>query len=448
MGNGSLSVEMAEQLATVDITSMPRYVQHGFPWAEWDLLRAHAPVYRYEGRSRFSPFWAVTSYEHVRHVSAHPELFSNRGVIRLDTDNGISRLDGYRRKRAERHGWDPDVPLDLLYTDRPEHLDLRSLAVRRFTPRAMARLEGHLGELALRFVTAFVEAARAAAPDPVDLVEGLSVGLPIATICGLLGVPVGDWPTIRRWSDQTLLTPDLTHPDVRAGETAADVRRRAGQEYHRYRQEIIDQARRRSPTDDDFDIVGRLAQATIGGQPLDDQRLHGYLELLVGGGNETTRNTITGGVQALLQFPDQAERLAADPITMAEPAVEELLRWVSPVIQFARTATADTDLGGQVVRAGDLVVLWYPSANRDERQFVDPYRLDLGRAPNAHVTFGHGAHFCLGANLARWELRAVFRELAPHLRHLSLAGEPERLPGLHVGAVGRLPVRWTGPKGS
>ncbi len=437
------SPDVAAALARVDITSMPRYIQHGYPWADWDLLREVAPVYRYEGRPRFSPFWAVTRHADVRHVSSRPDLFSNRGVIRLDTDNGLARLTAYRHKRAERHGWDPDVALDMVYTDRPEHLDLRAVSARRFTPRAMSRLESHLDDLAQDFVGRFVAEARAAAPDPIDLVEHLSVGLPLATICGLLGLPTSDWPTIRRWSDQTLLTPDMSHPDVRPGETPADVRRRAGQEYHAYRQALIERARSRpAPGDDEPDLVGRLAHATIDGHPLDDQRFHGYLELLVGGGNETTRNTITGGVRALLQHPDQIEVLAADPEGVIETATEELLRWVSPVIQFTCTVTTDTELGGQRIAAGDTVVLWYPSANRDERQFTDPYRLDLRRDPNPHVTFGHGEHFCLGANLARWELRAVFRHLAPHLAHLRLAGEPERLPGLHVGAVAHQAVRW------
>ena len=432
-----------DRLADVDITSMPRYIQRGYPWADWDLLRDQAPVYCYEGRPRFAPFWAVTRYDDIRHVSSRPDLFSNRGVVRLDTDNGLGRLDAYKRKRAERHGWDPDVALDMVYTDRPEHLDLRALAVRRFTPRAMNRLAAHIDSLAAGFVESFVEAARRAAPDPIDLVENLSVGLPLATICELLGVPTEDWPTIRRWSDQTLLTPDMAHPDVRPGETAPDVRRRAGQEYHEYRQRLIDRARATDP-DAGTDIVSLLAHATIDGAPLDDQRFHGYLELLVGGGNETTRNTITGGVKALLEHPDQAARLAADPVGLGETAAEEILRWVSPVIQFARTAATDTELGGQRIAKGDTVVLWYPSANRDERQFADPYRFDIGRHPNPHVAFGHGQHFCLGANLARWELRAMFRALAPHLANLALAGEPERLPGLHVGAVAHLPIRWHG----
>ena len=427
----------------VDITSMPRYVEEGYPWASWDLLRRQEPVYWYAGRPRFSGFWAVTSWSEVRYVSSNPDLFSSTGVIRLDTDNARGRLEAYRTKRAERHGWDPDMPLDMLYADRPEHLDLRSLVMRRFTPRAMNRLASHLDQLAARFVSEFISKARELTPEPIDLVEDLAVGVPIATICGLLGVPTDDWPTIRRWSDQTLLTPDMSHPDVRPGETPADVRRRAGREYHEYRQRLIDNARISPlPDEDNPEIVTRLGHATIDGEPLDDQRFHGYLELLVGGGNETTRNTITGGVAALLEHRDQATLLAADPGGTIETAVEEILRWVSPVIQFARTATRATELGGQQIAEGDVVVLWYGSANRDEEAFENPYHFDITRDPNPHVTFGHGQHFCLGANLARWELRAVFRALAPYLANLELAGPPERLPGLHVGALAHLPIRW------
>lgn len=434
---------MVSSVDDVDITSMPRYIEQGYPWAEWDLLREQAPVYWYEGRPRFGGFWAVTRWADVRYVSSHPELFSSADVIRLDTDNGLARLAAYKSKRAERHGWDADVALDMLFTDRPEHVDLRSLVMRRFTPRAVNRLAGDLEELAAGFVSDFIDKARRAAPEPIDLVEDLAVGMPIATVCGLLGVRADDWPTIRRWSDQTLLTPDLSHPEVRPGETVSDVRRRAGREYHDYRQRLIEAARLApAPHEDSPEIVTRLAHATINGEPLDDQRLHGYLELLVAGGNETTRNTITGGVQALLEHRDQAMALAADPEAMAETATEEILRWASPVIQFARIATAQTEMGGQQIGEGDLVVMWYPSANRDERVFDEPYRFDVSRDPNPHLTFGHGEHFCLGANLARLELRAVLRALAPHLSNLELAGSPRRLPGLHVGAVAELPVRW------
>lgn len=432
--------EHQPELDELDIHSVRRYVEDGYPWQAWDLLREYAPVYRYE-RPGFPAFWAVTRYEDVHTVHSNPDVFINGGaILRLDTERGLEALERFKRRQHERFGWDPEAPMDMVFLDRPEHLDLRMLTMRRFTPASMRRLESDLADLAARHVAAFVERARAAGGEPLDLVANLSVGVPLATICGLMGLPESDWPRILAWTDM-LLFPMVAAENVQPGETPKDIRRRLGREFHDFRDELIADRRRRGPDGGD-DLATLLVHATIDGQPLDDQQLHGYLSLLIGAGNETTRNAITGGVQALLEHPDQAERLAADPDGMVETAVEELLRWTSPVIQFARTATRDFELNGVTIAEGDTVGLWYPSANRDERQFDEPYTLDIGRNPNYHLAFGHGQHFCLGANLARWELRAVFKALAPHLRNLRLAGSPKRLANLHVGAIGELPVRW------
>ncbi|MGF1596860.1 MAG: cytochrome P450 [Acidimicrobiales bacterium] len=199
-------------------------------------------------------------------------------------------------------------------------------------------------------------------------------------------------------------------------------------------------ARRRAEGATGDDLVSKLVAAETSVGPLTDQQLNGYINLLVAAGNETTRNAIAGGVATLLQHPDQAELLASDPERYVDGAVEEILRWISPVIQFARTAMADYEIGGQLIQAGDDVGLFYPSANRDRRQFDDPYRFDITRSPNYHLAFGHGEHFCLGANLARWEMRAVFRRLAPHLDEIRLDGEPSRVRHLHVAAIKALPV--------
>jgi len=431
-----------ERLAGLDITDLDRYVAHGYPWAEWDLLRAEAPVYRYE-RPGYPPFWAVTRYEDVHTVHSNADVFINGGpILRIDTEYALERMGVFAQRQAERYGWDPTEPPDMVFKDRPEHLDMRLLTMRKFTPGAMRRLEEELAGLARQFVGDFVAAARAAAPEPVDLVKELSVGVPLATICHLMGVPTTDWPDICRWTD-LLFVADLADKYLQPGETIRDLRRRLGREYHEYRAALIADRRGRDPESAD-DLVTALVHATIEGEPLTDQQLHGYITLLFGAGNETTRNAITGGVKALLEHPAERDRFMADPDALLVTAVEELLRWTSPVIQFARTATRDFDLAGQRIAAGDTVVLWYPSANRDERQFEDPYTLDLGRNPNYHLAFGHGVHFCLGANLARWELRAVFRELAPHLANLELAGPPERLAHLHVGAINSMPVRWIG----
>ena len=215
-----------------------------------------------------------------------------------------------------------------------------------------------------------------------------------------------------------------------------------GREFHDYVADLIDKRREQGPDGDD--LATALVHATIDGQPLTDQQLHGYITLLIGAGNETTRNAITAGVHALLEHPDQLQRLAADPEGLNQTAVEEILRWSSPVVQFARTALSDYELAGTQIKAGDTVTVWFPSANRDERQFENPYTFDVGRDPNYHLAFGHGEHFCLGANLARWELRATFKELAPHLVNLEAAGPLVRHPDLHVPAIHTFKVRWTG----
>ena len=426
-------------LNELDITNTDRYVSRGYPWEAWDALRDNAPVYFYE-RPGIPPFWAVTRYDDVRTVHAHRDVFINGGpILRIDTYEAMASVERFKQRQFERYGWDAQAPADMVFLDRNEHLDLRMLTMRGFTPAAMRRLEADLADLAARFVADFVERAKAANGEPIDLVSNLSVGVPLATICGLMGVPESDWQRILGWTDM-LMFPTVAVENAAPGEELRDIRRRLGREFHEYREALIADRRRRGPEGDDLATI--LVHATIDDRPLDDQQLHGYLILLIAAGNETTRNAITGGVKALLEHPTERDRLAADPDGVIETAVEELLRWTSPVIQFARTATADFDLNGTTIRTGDTVVLWYPSANRDERQFPDPYRLDLGRTPNFHLAFGHGPHFCLGANLARWELRAVFRELAPHLQHLELAGEPTRHGDLHVGAIASLPVRW------
>lgn len=423
----------------VDIHSLDRYVAHGFPWAEWDLLRREAPIYWYE-RDGFPPFWALTRYDDIHTVGAHPEVFSNAGpILRLTTNSSLERSERMRQWRADRYDWEVDEPFDMVFMDRPRHLDMRMLTMRRFTPAAMRRLEEDLNALAARFVGEFVAKARSSA-EPIDLVSELAMPVPLATICGMMGLPVDDWPRLSAMMDQ-LLIGDLAMDHAEPGETLTEVRQRLSAELFDYLEGIIADRRAAGPDGGD-DLATLLVHATIDGEPLTQQQLHGYLTLLFAAGNETTRNSIAAGVKALLEHPDQATLLAADVEGLTESAVEEIMRWVSPVIQFARTATVDFELSGTTIRAGDTVGLWYPSANRDEAMFADPYRFDITRWPNYHLAFGHGVHFCLGANLARWEMRAVFRELAPYLANLELVGEPRRLPHLHVAAVHHQYVRW------
>jgi hypothetical protein len=206
-----------------------------------------------------------------------------------------------------------------------------------------------------------------------------------------------------------------------------------------YMLDVVRDRRERGPGG--ADLCSAIVHSEIDGKPLTDQQLQGYLFVILAAGNETTRNSIAGGVHALLENPEQKDLLCSDP-SLVVSAAEEILRWTSPVVQFARTAVEDFELSGVSIKAGQDVGMWYPSANRDEAVFTDPYQFDITRDPNRHLAFGgYGAHFCMGANLARWELRAALRALIPILPRLEAAGPLERVPNLHVPAVHRLPVR-------
>ncbi|HEV8295721.1 MAG TPA: cytochrome P450 [Acidimicrobiales bacterium] len=420
-------------LDSIDIHSTDLLAQRGYPWREWDLLRRDAPVFWYE-RDDIEPFWAVTRYDDVHYIGANNDLFVNGGKhLRLTSTPDYEDQLRRRRYRLERLGWDLDEVPDLVYMDRPRHTAFRNLAARSFTPRAMRRLERHLDEYARRFIAEFEQQLET--NGVADLVEDLAVKLPLATICDIMGVPVDDWARIHRWTGMFFSTPDEVMRQARDGESLDETRVRLSLEFYEYCAEVGACAR----DNHDGTLTARLVDGVVDEAPLTDQQLHGYLVLLIGAGNETTRNAIAGGVAALLQHPDQLELLCGNP-DLVDSAVEEILRWVSPVIQFARTATADVELGGQTIRAGDTVGIFYPSANRDEAAFDEPYRFDITRNPNYHQAFGHGAHFCLGANLARWELRAQLRNMLSLLPRLRLAGDAERFGFLHLGIVSHQPI--------
>ena len=414
-------------LDNVDIHSTKLLAERGYPWEAWDLLRREAPVHWYE-REDIDPFWALTKYDDIHFVGSNHELFINGGPrLRLASKADIAASERHRQRRVKVLGWDPDEVSDMVFMDRPRHTEFRNLTARGFTPRSMRRLEDHLGQYATQFSAEF--AAVLERDGHADIVHDLAVKLPLATICDLMGLPFEDWERIHAWTEMIFVDEDNLRY-AKPGETYADLQRRMSDEFHAYMDQMIE----RNQSCPAEDLAAKVVNGEVGGCPLTTQQLHGYLFLLIAAGNETTRNATTGGVIALLQHPDQLARLVANP-DLVDDAVEEILRWVSPVIQFARTATADVELRGKRIRKGDTVGVFYPSANRDEDQFPDPYRFDIGRTPNYHQAFGHGVHFCLGANLARWELRATFGALLPLLPKLQLVGEPDRIGHLHLGAV-------------
>ncbi|MCH9675647.1 MAG: cytochrome P450 [Gammaproteobacteria bacterium] len=424
-----------ETLDNINIHTIDRYQSEGYPWEDWAILRREAPVYWYE-RPGIEPFWAITRHADVKSISLDDKTFINSGPrLRLAPADYDVRAQAAREKKAALYGWDANAPDDFIYMDNPEHRQLRLLTARRFTSAYCRTLAAKLDTIATDLANDFEQAL--STHESVDLVHDFAVQLPLATICEMMGVPTEDWADIHRWTDALF---DLDNMQwAQPGESRRDMRRRLHIEFHSYIDELIER-KRREPGDD---LSTMLVEATIDNAPLAHQTLHGYLRVLIAAGNETTRNSLTRGILALLENRSELDRFHDDPPRWTNPLVEEVVRFTSPVIQFARTATKDIEMRGQTIRAGDTVGMWYPSANRDESVFSDPHTFDITREPNPHVGFGHGVHFCLGANLARFELRAIFRALSEKrtLEKLEVAGPKRWLTDLHVGAVAEVPVK-------
>ena len=428
-------VAAAPTLDSLDITDAALYAgERGYPWREWDLLRREAPVYWYE-REGFAPFWAITRHADILEISKRSDVFVNSRRLRLATIAEDHRMVTGQRRRSERLGWDVDEPSDLVFMDDPRHRNLRLITASAFTPAALRVLEPELDALARAFASELESAL--ARGDAIDFVEHFAVKLPLATIGRMLALPPDDWMHLKVLTNVMLGTREPSY--LRRDESFLRAQLRAFEELIEYMRALI--AVRRADAGASPDLTARVLRGVLDGRPLTEQQLVGYLTLLLAAGNETTRNAISGGVQALLAHPEQRDRLCANP-GLVTSASEEILRWTSPVVQFARTAASDFTLRGVRITAGQDVGMFYPSANRDEAVFENPYRFDVARNPNKHLAFGgYGAHFCLGANLARWELRAALRALLPLLPRIALAGRETRVPFLHVPAIQHLPVQ-------
>jgi cholest-4-en-3-one 26-monooxygenase len=425
-------------LQNLNITDTSLYVQSGYPWAAWDLLRREAPVYWYQ-RPQHEPFWAITKHEDVGFISRNPGIFSNTQILRLADTDTVQIQQRNRIRNANRYGGSPEDPPDFIFMDPPEHRQHRSAVARLFTPRAMRALQGHFGEVAENDVSYFAqrvvdELTTKGESGAVDVVHELAAKLPVAAICEMAGIPSEDWGQIFSWTETLAGAGD---PEFRLpGETREQAGRRTSEEWQLYNDRLVE---KRLKEGLGADILSALMKADVN---LTSKEISSYFIVLVAAGNETTRNSTTGGIKALLDHPEQLEHLIANP-DLIPSAVEEILRWTSSVIQFQRTAMEDVEIRGQLIRKGESLVMWYPSANRDEDVFSDPYKFDIERTPNDHFAFGgFGEHFCMGAHLARWELRAMFRALLPVLPKLALVREPEFVKGsLHVGGIKRMMVR-------
>ncbi len=408
----------------VDVIRPETYAAGGYPHEGWARLRREDPLHRCEIPG-FDPFWAVTKHADVVAVSKRPDRFVNAPRMMM-MGNAV------RPTAADLA--DPNRPRlrMLLNMDNPDHRRYRKLAFGWFTPRSVRRLEARIGAIADGLVDDLAERGRTGTCDFVTEVAGR---LPLKVIAEILGMPEEDEDRVLQLSNQGIGAQD---PEFQvAGQSARESRRAALVSLFAYFSKLVED-RRASPRDD---LASVLANARLGGEPLPMVELLSYFGLIAVAGHETTRNATSGGLAAFLDHPDQWRRLREDPSLVAG-AAEEIVRWTSPVIQFTRTATQDFELRDRRLRAGELLVLFYPSANRDEEVFGDPEAFRIDRKPNPHLAFGIGEHFCMGANLARLELRVMFDRLARRLARVEPAGPREWLASSFVGGIKHLPIRY------
>jgi len=405
------TVDSIDPLELVDAS---RYGQRGYPHDVWTRLRAEAPVAYFEPPG-FEPFWAITKHADVQRLAAQP--------LRFSSGQGITLL---------RAG-EPVVPMEMIVTiDPPRHQPLRRALMPKFTPRAVRLRREDVDGIAADITD---EVAAEGREGEFDFVERIAAPLPLRVIASKLGVPPTDVSLLFRWTTEIIGKDD---PEYRQpGETPMQTMLRARGELHRYFERLLEE-RRDAPGDD---LVSDLLRAEVDGAPLTHTQLVAYCELLVEAGNETTRNAISGGLLAFCEHPDQWQKLRADPSLLPD-AVEEVLRWSSPIAHFKRVTTEDTELRGVTIRAGDQVALFFASANRDEDVFDAPFEFRVDRRPNPHLAFGFGEHFCMGAHLARVEIEAVYRQLVDRFESFEVSGPVVRLDAIINGSIKHLPVRY------
>jgi cytochrome P450 len=380
----------------------------GVPHEILTRLRAESPVVRHLERGG-PGFWCITRHADVVRISKDPETFSSaRGTNIFDPPAA-------------------DLPLIqaiLINMDPPRHVKFRRIVKAGFTPNRVRRLEPHVRAIARAIVDEIAHKGEC------DFVNDVAAELPLRVITELLGVPDGDRRRIFELSNRLILGANATPAEMADSKAAA-------METWLYAQGLAEERKRR-PGDD---LVSQLLAGEVDGERLSELEFDSFFLLLAVAGNETTRNLVSGGMLALLEHPAQRDQLIANRGWLPD-AVEELLRWVSPISHMRRTATRDVELRGQRIHAGEKVVLWYASANRDEEVFEKPFRFDVRRRPNRHLAFGVGEHFCLGSHLARMETRVLFEELLRRLPDLELAGPVRRLASNFVNGIVSMPVRF------
>jgi cytochrome P450 len=360
-------------------------------------------------------YWALTRHDDIWHVSRNPQLFcSGKGTNIGDMPQEMNEFFG-----------------SMISMDDPKHFRLRSIVSKGFTPKEIARVEEYVKVKAREAIDTLIEKFPGR---ECDFVAEVAAPMPLQIICEMMGIPAEDHQQILDWTNVILGVGD---PEFVS--TLDDLMNTAIKIFS-YAQ-ALGEDRVKHPTDD---ITSVMMNAEVDGQRLTAQEFGSFFILLVVAGNETTRNAISHGMKALTDFPDQRQIWWNDFETHTKSAVEEIVRWATPVIHFRRTATADTEINGQPIKEGEKVVMWYQSGNRDERVYADPYRFDVTRPINpAQIGFGAGGpHFCLGANLARREIAVMFDEIRRRLPNLHITGEPDYLQSAFINGIKRMPCAW------
>jgi cholest-4-en-3-one 26-monooxygenase len=385
----------------------------GVPHEMFEVLRREAPVWFHPRSGDVEGFWCIVKYADLVELSRDPGHASSAlGGITLH-DGSPEDLEMQRQM--------------MLMMDPPLHTKLRLLVNKGFTPRMIGKLEDHIRDVARSIVDGV------SARGECDFVVEVAAELPLQVIVEMMGVPDGDRHKIFEWSNRLIGSEDPEY-NVSRDEAIG-----AATEMFMYSAELA-AAKRKNPGDD---IISTLLQAEVEGNKLTDTEFNLFFQLLAVAGNETTRNLISNGMHFLFEHPDQRAKLAADR-SLLPSAIDEMLRYASPVMYMRRTAPEEFELRGQTIKAGDKIALWYISANRDEDVFEDPHRFDITRSPNEYVAFGGGGpHFCLGANLAKLEIRVMFEELLDRLPDIELAGDVQRLRSNFINGIKHMPVKFT-----
>jgi cytochrome P450 len=391
----------------IDLLS-PASFAKGQPHEQFRWLREHAPVYRHPEPDG-PGFWTVTRYDDVRTVGRDPERFSSLPTIMIPDLAGLDFGDHQM----------------MIMSDPPRHTRLRRIINSQFTPRAAERLRTRIEELARQIIDAVIERGEC------DAVTDIAGEMPSYVIADLLGVPLDDGRRLYQLTETIHAAPETVPEGAGLGAVI---------EMFNYAHQVAGD-KRKQPADD---LATRILHAEVDGERLDDIDFNLFFLLLIDAGGDTTRNLVGGGLLALFEHPDERRRLQNDLDGMLPTAVDEMLRWVSPVIYMRRTATQACEIANTPIEEGDKVVMYYGSANRDERAFAAPDRFDVAREPNEHIAFGGGGpHFCLGSHIARVEIQALLRELLTRLPDIAPSGPAEWLASNFISGPKHLPVRFT-----